>query len=68
MLSHRSLFLSLSLSPEYLGVPKKPEINGLTKPLMEGDQITLTCVTSGSKPAADVRWFKNEREIKGEES
>ncbi|XP_059400326.1 cell adhesion molecule 2a isoform X1 [Carassius carassius] len=48
-----------------LGVPKKPEINGLTKPVLEGDQITLTCVTSGSKPAADVRWFKNEKEIKG---
>ncbi|XP_050977564.1 cell adhesion molecule 2a isoform X4 [Labeo rohita] len=48
-----------------LGVPKKPEINGLTKPVLEGDQITLTCVTSGSKPAADVRWFKNEKEVKG---
>ncbi|XP_051972983.1 cell adhesion molecule 2-like isoform X3 [Xyrauchen texanus] len=48
-----------------LGVPKKPQINGLTKPAMEGDHITLTCVTSGSKPAADVRWFRNEKEIKG---
>ncbi|XP_056103762.1 cell adhesion molecule 2a isoform X4 [Rhinichthys klamathensis goyatoka] len=48
-----------------LGVPKKPEINGLTKPAKEGDHITLTCVTSGSKPAADVRWFRNEKEIKG---
>lgn len=48
-----------------LGVPKKPEINGFTKPAMEGDFITLTCVTSGSKPAADVRWFRNEKEIKG---
>ncbi|XP_005155320.1 cell adhesion molecule 2a isoform X1 [Danio rerio] len=48
-----------------LGVPKKPEINGLTKPVLEGDHITLTCVTSGSKPAADVRWFKNEMEVKG---
>ncbi|XP_067290130.1 cell adhesion molecule 2a isoform X3 [Pseudorasbora parva] len=48
-----------------LGVPKKPEINGFTKPAKEGDQITLTCVTSGSKPAADVRWFRNEKEVKG---
>ncbi|KAB5543577.1 hypothetical protein PHYPO_G00080830 [Pangasianodon hypophthalmus] len=48
-----------------LGVPDKPEINGFTKPAMEGDQITLTCVTSGSKPAADIRWFRNEKEIKG---
>ncbi|KAK1800488.1 hypothetical protein P4O66_005707 [Electrophorus voltai] len=47
-----------------LGVPEKPEINGFTKPAMEGDQITLTCVTSGSKPAADIRWFRNEKEIK----
>ncbi|XP_028840235.1 cell adhesion molecule 2a isoform X1 [Denticeps clupeoides] len=48
-----------------LGVPEKPEINGLTNPAMEGDQITLTCMTSGSKPAADIRWFRNGKEIKG---
>lgn len=47
------------------GVPEKPEINGLTKPAMEGDHITLTCITQGSKPAADLRWFRNEKEIKG---
>ncbi|TRY92198.1 hypothetical protein DNTS_006476 [Danionella cerebrum] len=41
------------------------EINGLTKPLLEGEHVTLTCVTSGSKPAADVRWFKNKMEVKG---
>lgn len=52
----------------YAGVPEKPEINGFTKPAMEGDQITLTCVTSGSKPAADIRWFRNEKEIKGREA
>ncbi|XP_051781710.1 cell adhesion molecule 2-like [Erpetoichthys calabaricus] len=48
-----------------LGVPEKPEINGLKKPTQEGDKITLTCKTSGSKPAADIRWFKNDKEIKG---
>ncbi|XP_036381158.1 cell adhesion molecule 2-like [Megalops cyprinoides] len=48
-----------------LGVPEKPEIDGLPKPAVEGDQITLTCVTYGSKPAADIRWFRNEKEIKG---
>ncbi|KAI4887816.1 hypothetical protein NFI96_023458, partial [Prochilodus magdalenae] len=48
-----------------LSVPEKPEINGFNKPAMEGDQITLTCVTSGSKPAADIRWFRNEKEVKG---
>ncbi|XP_036393385.1 cell adhesion molecule 2-like isoform X2 [Megalops cyprinoides] len=48
-----------------LGVPEKPQIAGFTKPAMEGDEITLTCVTSGSKPAADIRWFRNEKEIQG---
>ncbi|XP_006800117.1 cell adhesion molecule 2a isoform X1 [Neolamprologus brichardi] len=48
-----------------LGVPEKPEIDGLTKPAMEGDHITLTCITQGSKPAADLRWFRNEKEVKG---
>uniref|UniRef100_A0A3B3HYX7 Cell adhesion molecule 2a n=1 Tax=Oryzias latipes TaxID=8090 RepID=A0A3B3HYX7_ORYLA len=48
-----------------LGVPEKPEINGLKKPAVEGDYITLTCITQGSKPAADLRWFRNEKEVKG---
>ncbi|XP_061106533.1 cell adhesion molecule 2-like isoform X5 [Conger conger] len=48
-----------------LGVPEKPEIDGLPKPAVEGEHITLTCVTYGSKPAADIRWFRNEKEIKG---
>lgn len=48
-----------------LGVPEKPEIDGLVKPALEGDQITLTCITQGSRPAADLRWFRNEKEIKG---
>ncbi|XP_030216789.1 cell adhesion molecule 2a isoform X1 [Gadus morhua] len=48
-----------------LGVPEKPEIDGFIKPALEGDKITLTCITQGSKPAADLRWFRNEKEIKG---
>ncbi|KAK7926170.1 hypothetical protein WMY93_008480 [Mugilogobius chulae] len=48
-----------------LGVPAKPQIDGLTKPALEGDQITLTCSSQGSKPAADLRWFRNEKEVKG---
>ncbi|TWW74673.1 Cell adhesion molecule 2 [Takifugu flavidus] len=47
-----------------LGVPEKPQINGLLNPALEGDHITLTCITQGSKPAADLRWFRNEKEIK----
>ncbi|KAL2094367.1 hypothetical protein ACEWY4_009086 [Coilia grayii] len=46
-------------------VPDEPQILGLTKPVMEGDDVTLTCVTSGSKPAADIRWFKNGQEVTG---
>ncbi|XP_030648079.1 cell adhesion molecule 2a [Chanos chanos] len=48
-----------------LGVPEKPKIDGLEKPALEGDQITLTCVTSGSKPAAEIRWLRNGKEVKG---
>uniref|UniRef100_F7ENV0 Cell adhesion molecule 2 n=2 Tax=Ornithorhynchus anatinus TaxID=9258 RepID=F7ENV0_ORNAN len=47
-----------------LGVPEKPQISGFTSPVMEGEMMQLTCKTSGSKPAADIRWFKNEKEIK----
>ncbi|KAM3933155.1 cell adhesion molecule 2 isoform 2-T2 [Leptodactylus fuscus] len=46
-----------------LGVPEKPHITGYTSPVMEGDPIRLTCKTSGSKPAADIRWFKGDQEI-----
>ncbi|XP_065431478.1 cell adhesion molecule 2 isoform X15 [Chrysemys picta bellii] len=47
-----------------LGVPEKPQISGFTSPVMEGERMQLTCKTSGSKPAADIRWFKNDKEIK----
>ncbi|XP_063812378.1 cell adhesion molecule 2 isoform X2 [Pseudophryne corroboree] len=48
-----------------LGVPEKPHITGFTSPVMEGEIIQLTCKTSGSKPAADIRWFKGDQEITG---
>ncbi|TRZ01965.1 hypothetical protein DNTS_007946, partial [Danionella cerebrum] len=32
----------------------------------EGEDVTLTCSTSGSKPAADIRWFRNDREVQGQ--
>ncbi|XP_072850118.1 cell adhesion molecule 2 isoform X2 [Pogona vitticeps] len=47
-----------------LGVPESPQITGFTSPVMEGDKMELTCKTSGSKPAADIRWFKNDKEVK----
>ncbi|XP_040194686.1 cell adhesion molecule 2 isoform X1 [Rana temporaria] len=48
-----------------LGVPEKPHISGFTSPVMEGEIIQLTCKTSGSKPAADIRWFKGDQEMTG---
>lgn len=48
-----------------VGVPERPEITGFTKPAMEGDLITLTCTTSGSKPAAHIQWFRNDKEVQG---
>lgn len=33
---------------------------------MEGDPISLTCTTLGSKPAARIRWFRNDKEVQGE--
>ena len=47
------------------GVPGRPEITGFTKPALEGDLITLTCTTLGSKPAANIRWFRNDKEVQG---
>ncbi|XP_008105883.1 cell adhesion molecule 2 isoform X3 [Anolis carolinensis] len=47
-----------------LGVPESPQITGFVSPVMEGDRMELTCKTSGSKPAADIRWFKNDKEVK----
>ncbi|XP_063058816.1 cell adhesion molecule 2-like [Engraulis encrasicolus] len=44
-------------------VPDEPQILGLNKPVMEGDEVTMTCESSGSKPAADIRWFRNGQEI-----
>lgn len=48
-----------------LGMPGRPEITGFTKPVIEGDVVTLTCATSGSKPAANIRWFRNDKEVQG---
>lgn len=47
-----------------LGVPEQPQISGFKSPIMEGDMIQLTCKTNGSKPAAELRWFKNDQEIR----
>ncbi|XP_063002242.1 cell adhesion molecule 3 [Elgaria multicarinata webbii] len=49
-----------------LGIPQKPQITGYTDPLKEGDVAQLTCVSSGSKPAAELRWHKGEKVLPGE--
>ncbi|KAM8904767.1 cell adhesion molecule 2-like isoform 3-T3 [Spinachia spinachia] len=46
-------------------VPGRPDITGFTKPAMEGDVLTLTCTAPGSKPAANIRWFRNDKEVQG---
>ncbi|XP_061828387.1 cell adhesion molecule 2b isoform X1 [Nerophis lumbriciformis] len=48
-----------------LGVPQRPEITGFTRPALEDEVIALTCTTSGSKPAAHLRWFRNDKEVQG---
>ncbi|XP_037123884.1 cell adhesion molecule 2-like isoform X2 [Syngnathus acus] len=48
-----------------LGVPERPKITGFTSPALEGESISLTCTTTGSKPAAQLRWFRNDKEVQG---
>uniref|UniRef100_A0A8D0BVG0 Cell adhesion molecule 3 n=1 Tax=Salvator merianae TaxID=96440 RepID=A0A8D0BVG0_SALMN len=49
-----------------LGIPQKPQITGYMAPLKEGDVAQLTCVSSGSKPAAELRWHKGDKALAGE--
>ena len=57
--------LFVFISSRNTGVPGRPAITGFTEPAMEGEEITLTCTTSGSKPAANIRWFRNDNEVQG---
>lgn len=49
-----------------LGVPGKPQISGFENPVRDGETITLTCTSTGSKPPAKLRWFKGREEVEGE--
>ncbi|XP_070586391.1 cell adhesion molecule 3 [Erythrolamprus reginae] len=49
-----------------LGIPQKPQISGYSDPLKEGEVAVLTCVSSGSKPAAQLRWNKGEKLLTGQ--
>ncbi|XP_063173266.1 cell adhesion molecule 3 [Candoia aspera] len=51
-----------------LGIPQKPQISGYSGPLREGDVALLTCASSGSKPAAQLRWNKGDRVLTGRSS
>ncbi|XP_041847914.1 cell adhesion molecule 3 isoform X2 [Melanotaenia boesemani] len=48
-----------------LGVPGKPQISGFENPVPEGETVTLTCTTTGSKPPAKLRWYKGDQEVEG---
>ncbi|NWX92903.1 CADM3 protein, partial [Nothoprocta pentlandii] len=47
-------------------VPQKPQIFGHEQPIDEEKVARLTCRSSGSKPAAQLRWRKGNKELKDE--
>ncbi|XP_023646894.1 cell adhesion molecule 3 isoform X1 [Paramormyrops kingsleyae] len=49
-----------------MGVPGKPQLSGYEEPVLEGERITLTCTSSGSKPPAKLRWYRGHEEIQGQ--
>ncbi|XP_075875786.1 cell adhesion molecule 3 [Nelusetta ayraudi] len=48
-----------------LGVPGKPQISGFEDAVPEGDKVTLTCTSTGSKPPAKLRWYRGDQELEG---
>ncbi|KAM7379726.1 hypothetical protein PAMP_005257 [Pampus punctatissimus] len=54
--------LSVCLSS---GVPGKPQISGFENAVLEGDKVTLTCTSTGSKPPARLRWYRGNQELEG---
>ncbi|KFQ88703.1 Cell adhesion molecule 3, partial [Phoenicopterus ruber ruber] len=49
-----------------LGIPQKPQIFGHEQPIDEEKIARLTCRSSGSKPAAQLRWKKGNKELQDE--
>ncbi|NWW82601.1 CADM3 protein, partial [Climacteris rufus] len=45
-------------------IPQKPQIFGHEQPIDEEKVARLLCRSSGSKPAAQLRWRKGNRELK----
>uniref|UniRef100_A0A8C0J5I6 Cell adhesion molecule 3 n=1 Tax=Chelonoidis abingdonii TaxID=106734 RepID=A0A8C0J5I6_CHEAB len=46
-----------------LGIPQNPQIFGYELPIRETEMAQLTCRSSGSKPAAQLRWKKGNKEL-----
>ncbi|XP_060709381.1 cell adhesion molecule 3-like isoform X2 [Hemiscyllium ocellatum] len=55
--------LTATARVQVLGVPKKPQILGYGGAVEEGTMFTLTCNTTGNKPAATIHWFKGREEL-----
>lgn len=51
-----------------LGVPGKPQISGFEDAVPEGDKVTLTCTSTGSKPPAKLRWYRGDQELEGSQN
>ncbi|NWQ88732.1 CADM3 protein, partial [Burhinus bistriatus] len=47
-------------------IPQKPQIFGHEQPIDEEKIARLTCRSSGSKPAAQLRWKKGNKDLKDE--
>ncbi len=56
-----SFYICFSLT----GVPGKPVITGFDDAVEEGGKVTLTCTSSGSKPPAELHWYRDQEEIQG---
>ncbi|XP_049332476.1 cell adhesion molecule 3 isoform X2 [Astyanax mexicanus] len=48
-----------------LGVPGKPLITGFEDAVKEGDSIILTCSSTGSKPPAELHWYRGSERLEG---
>ncbi|XP_034411404.1 cell adhesion molecule 3 [Cyclopterus lumpus] len=48
-----------------LGVPGKPHIRGFENAVPEGGKVTLTCTSTGSKPPAQLHWYRGDQELEG---
>ncbi|XP_029970660.1 cell adhesion molecule 3 isoform X2 [Salarias fasciatus] len=49
-----------------LGVPGKPQISGFETAVQEGNKVTLTCTSTGSKPPAKLHWYRGEEKLEGD--